>query len=184
MTLDLVKDGSQGEIMNYKTFAIAAVTALTTFATSAQVATSDVVPVGGSFNSLSLGTIHLSTASNVMGALGSGVGTINFAAPGPVSLPFSLTLSPITFSSFSLTNILPNSTTLFANASLPSFSFSNLAAGTYQMAASGSVTGFGAAFAQYTVTAVPEPDTYAMLLAGLGLMGTIARRRKKPFLAG
>lgn len=28
------------------------------------------------------------------------------------------------------------------------------------------------------VTAVPEPETYAMLLAGLGLMGGIARRRK------
>ena len=28
-------------------------------------------------------------------------------------------------------------------------------------------------------TPVPEPETYAMLLAGLGLMGTIARRRSK-----
>lgn len=28
------------------------------------------------------------------------------------------------------------------------------------------------------VSAVPEPESYAMLLAGLGLMGTIARRRK------
>jgi PEP-CTERM motif len=28
------------------------------------------------------------------------------------------------------------------------------------------------------ITAVPEPETYAMLLAGLGLMGAIARRRK------
>lgn len=28
------------------------------------------------------------------------------------------------------------------------------------------------------VTAVPEPETYAMMLAGLGLMGAIARRRK------
>jgi hypothetical protein len=28
------------------------------------------------------------------------------------------------------------------------------------------------------VAAVPEPETYAMLLAGLGLMGTVARRRK------
>jgi guanyl-specific ribonuclease Sa len=28
------------------------------------------------------------------------------------------------------------------------------------------------------VTAVPEPETYAMLLAGLGLMATVARRRK------
>jgi hypothetical protein len=26
---------------------------------------------------------------------------------------------------------------------------------------------------------VPEPESYAMLLAGLGLMGTIALRRKK-----
>jgi hypothetical protein len=29
-----------------------------------------------------------------------------------------------------------------------------------------------------TVSPVPEPETYAMLLAGLGLMGTIVRRRK------
>jgi hypothetical protein len=29
------------------------------------------------------------------------------------------------------------------------------------------------------VAAVPEPETYAMLLAGLGLMATIARRRNK-----
>jgi len=30
----------------------------------------------------------------------------------------------------------------------------------------------------FTVAAVPEPESYAMLLAGLGLMGAIARRRK------
>lgn len=30
-----------------------------------------------------------------------------------------------------------------------------------------------------TVTPVPEPETYAMLLAGLGLMGGIARRKQK-----
>jgi hypothetical protein len=30
-----------------------------------------------------------------------------------------------------------------------------------------------------TVTAVPEPETYAMLLAGLGLMGVVARRRQQ-----
>ena len=28
-------------------------------------------------------------------------------------------------------------------------------------------------------TAVPEPETYAMLLAGLGLMGFVARRRRR-----
>lgn len=31
----------------------------------------------------------------------------------------------------------------------------------------------------FAVTAVPEPETYAMLLAGLGLIGTIARRRNQ-----
>jgi hypothetical protein len=30
------------------------------------------------------------------------------------------------------------------------------------------------------MTAVPEPETYAMLLAGMGLLATIARRRKAP----
>jgi hypothetical protein len=30
------------------------------------------------------------------------------------------------------------------------------------------------------ISAVPEPETYAMLLAGLGLIGTIARRRRAP----
>jgi hypothetical protein len=29
------------------------------------------------------------------------------------------------------------------------------------------------------VTAVPEPETYAMMIAGLGLLGTMARRRKQ-----
>ena len=30
------------------------------------------------------------------------------------------------------------------------------------------------------ITAVPEPESYAMLLAGLGVMATIARRRNRP----
>ena len=34
-----------------------------------------------------------------------------------------------------------------------------------------------------SVTAVPEVETYAMMLAGLGLMGTIARRRNKAKVA-
>ena len=29
-----------------------------------------------------------------------------------------------------------------------------------------------------SLAAIPEPETYAMLLAGLGLLGFIARRRK------
>lgn len=33
------------------------------------------------------------------------------------------------------------------------------------------------------VTAVPEPETYALLLAGIGCVGAAARRRNKPALA-
>jgi hypothetical protein len=36
----------------------------------------------------------------------------------------------------------------------------------------------GGSLDNVSVTAVPEPETYALLLAGLGLIGTIARRRK------
>ncbi|WIM06092.1 MAG: PEP-CTERM sorting domain-containing protein [Candidatus Nitricoxidivorans perseverans] len=38
--------------------------------------------------------------------------------------------------------------------------------------------GPGMADVYLTAAHVPEPETYAMLLAGLGLMGTIARRRR------
>lgn len=38
---------------------------------------------------------------------------------------------------------------------------------------------YGPALDNVSVTAVPEPESYAMLLAGLGLMGAIARRRKQ-----
>ncbi|PLY41491.1 hypothetical protein CSZ94_15820 [Janthinobacterium sp. ROICE36] len=37
---------------------------------------------------------------------------------------------------------------------------------------------WGAALDNVSVTAVPEPSTYAMLAAGLGLIGFMARRRR------
>ena len=43
---------------------------------------------------------------------------------------------------------------------------------------SGNPTGLRVEFTDSTVTAVPEPETYAMLLGGLALVGAIARRRK------
>ena len=44
--------------------------------------------------------------------------------------------------------------------------------------AAGTSNSYGASLDNIVVTAVPEVETYAMMLAGLGLMGTIVRRRK------
>lgn len=44
--------------------------------------------------------------------------------------------------------------------------------------ATGTSDSLGGSLDNVSVTAVPEPETYAMMLAGLALMGSIARRRK------
>ncbi|MBJ7311436.1 FxDxF family PEP-CTERM protein [Rugamonas sp. CCM 8940] len=56
----------------------------------------------------------------------------------------------------------------------------HLAAGSYYFLVSGNVvSNTGGAFGANgsVLSAVPEADTYAMLLAGLGLLGLVARRR-------
>ena len=57
------------------------------------------------------------------------------------------------------------------------FSTGVLTAGTYTLRLQGS--GMGGYGGYYTVTAVPEPETYAMFLAGLGALGLIASRRRQ-----
>ena len=45
--------------------------------------------------------------------------------------------------------------------------------------ANGASDGFGRSLDNVSVTALPEPESYAMILAGLALRGTIARRLKR-----
>lgn len=42
----------------------------------------------------------------------------------------------------------------------------------------GASNSYGASLDNVSLTAVPEPETYAMMLAGLALMGAVARRRR------
>jgi len=50
---------------------------------------------------------------------------------------------------------------------------------TLLFAAAGADDSFGGSLDDVSLTAVPEPESYAMMIAGLGLMGAIARRRKQ-----
>ena len=108
----------------------------------------------------------------------------------------TLTIDPLSF-----LDITVNSVTLSGAGLVTSlvdvtpgvFSFSNLVAGTYQLNVSGAVTkgkgwddilplpvGYaGSLTTNAAVTPVPEPETYALLLMGLGTVGWMARRRKK-----
>lgn len=61
------------------------------------------------------------------------------------------------------------STTFVANSALTKISFTDTSFSSYQA---------DQMIDNVSVTAVPEPETYAMLLAGLGVMGAMARRRK------
>jgi len=68
------------------------------------------------------------------------------------------------------------------NTPLDGFSFGSLAAGNYALNVLGFATGSqgglyaGGMIAQ--TAPVPEPETYALLLAGLGVVGFMASRRK------
>ena len=61
------------------------------------------------------------------------------------------------------------------------FSFANLAAGQYTLTVAGSApVGFNAYTGSIMAQPVPEPESVAMLLAGLGVVGAaVARRRKQ-----
>lgn len=103
---------------------------------------------------------------------------LDFSIPGIVGAQFA---------SANLYSGMPGTGTLIAQAvgTTSSMSFTNVftPAGTYYLAVAGNVTGgvsLGAAYSgSINVSPIPEPESYAMLLAGLGVMGAIAARRNK-----
>lgn len=124
-----------------------------------------------SFSNWLVGTINIGSVSNLEGFF--------FAAEnisGTTPVPFKLSLDKVTFSSGAI-----GAWTTTGDK----FSFLNVAAGNYDVTATGTLDGLGGykklalIGASYTLAPVPEPETYAMLLVGLGLMGAVVRRRNK-----
>ncbi|MFN3915242.1 MAG: FxDxF family PEP-CTERM protein [Aquabacterium sp.] len=102
-------------------------------------------------------TFSLSTLSNVFGDI------------------FSLT-GPVTINSISLTGPSLATTTLVGSG----YSFENIAAGNYTMSVSASSPFSGSIYVgTVKVSPVPEAETYALALAGLGVVGLVAARRRK-----
>ena len=112
---------------------------------------------------------------------GSGYSVINFPVPGLFNTTLataSLVANPngilFDFDDTPLTSVVS-----FNNKIAMTWGPSS--AGTYYLNVTGIANGSSGGLynGAITVTAVPEPESYAMLLAGLGVMGAIAMRRNK-----
>ena len=124
-----------------------------------------------SFVDAVIGTITVGGMSNISGNV--------FAADSISFGPVSLSLDHVTFTGGGVTSLTD------LDPSAAGFNFHNVAAGTYTVVASGMLTPDGEVHklallgANYNVTAVPEPETYGMLLGGLAVLGAVARRKAK-----
>lgn len=158
--------------MKIKSLAGAVIACATLATASLGASAAELTPVpafGPSFN-VTLGSISITSLSNLTGS---------FSAASSIQGPgFSWSLQSVSFTSGTV-----GSLTHDLDPSASGFSFHNVAAGNYLVQATGTLSGLASIpnlaviGANYTVTPVPEPETFAMLLVGLGLMGAIARRR-------
>lgn len=107
----------------------------------------------------------LTSLSNLSGAFAVNVLNTNFFI-NAITLTNSLTTTTGSIGTF--------------DSAAGAFAATSLGGGAYSLSLSGYETGEkgGKYTLSYTLAPVPEPETYAMFLAGLGLMGVIARRRR------
>lgn len=117
---------------------------------------------------LSVPSIVAASATNVEITFGS------FSFGGISGFAAMLNNQPLNLNSFTSSNggVTVKTSVLAGSTTLP--------AGTFLLKISGTAGPGGASYGGNIVaTPVPEPESYAMLLAGLGVMGAIAVRRNK-----
>lgn len=143
-----------------------------------------------------LATSASAFAATDLGTLGSDPVFFNGSGSGFVFDTFTFTLSEMSNLRIDVTDLKFPPTWSFGNFGIAlldstfnkigsasgndGLSFSGLAAGTYALAVTGFTSGsLGGAYAGVLAAApVPEPETYALMLAGLGIVGFIASRRR------
>jgi PEP-CTERM motif len=114
----------------------------------------------------------LASASGLEGFIGQA--GLDFELIEPTGTEF--TLSPITLEGILVDGVAAS--TFVAQDGGFAFTFAGLTSGTHTLTVRGvGVPEYGA-FVGNVTAAIPEPTTYALLLAGLGVVGAVASRRR------
>ncbi|MGO4381528.1 FxDxF family PEP-CTERM protein [Pseudoduganella sp. RAF19] len=113
------------------------------------------------------------------GILSGGMDVITFTGLNPGTYDFVLTLSGqnVSFDG-ALTNLNGQTGSAYSFGKYRFFGVEYTGASPFTLELHGTAFSGATYSGEVTVSPVPEPATYGMLLAGLGLVGAVARRRK------